>query len=403
MTSIKINFTNKTNINLSANLEMPVDHKPLAFAIFAHCFTCSKNLSAVINISRALNQRGIAVLRFDFTGLGNSDGDFSDSNFSTSIDDLVAAYEYLKNNYKAPALIIGHSLGGTAVLKSSSIMKDLKAIVTIGAPADPDHVQNLFKEDLDEIKKKGVATVSIGGRPFKIKEQLIQDLESVDLKETIASLKQSLLIFHSPQDDIVDISNAKKIFSLAKHPKSFISLDKADHLLTNKEDSLYAGEVIASWAMRYLEIKPISVLKTDMQVVVKTGIGSYVTEIKAGGHGLIADEPLSAGGTDQGPNPYDLLISGLGSCTSMTLRMYADRKGWDLQEVRVHLQHDKIHSIDCNNCENTSGKIDQIERKIELIGNLSSEEKQRLLEIADRCPVHKTLNSKVKIKTSLKA
>jgi uncharacterized OsmC-like protein len=228
-------------------------------------------------------------------------------------------------------------------------------------------------------------------------------LKSVDLKETIASLKQSLLIFHSPQDDIVDISNAKKIFSLAKHPKSFISLDKADHLLTNKEDSLYAGEVIASWAMRYLEIKPISVLKTDMQVVVKTGIGSYVTEIKAGGHGLIADEPLSAGGTDQGPNPYDLLISGLGSCTSMTLRMYADRKGWDLQEVRVHLQHDKIHSIDCNNCENTSGKIDQIERKIELIGNLSSEEKQRLLEIADRCPVHKTLNSKVKIKTSLKA
>jgi uncharacterized OsmC-like protein/esterase/lipase len=398
---IKIKFDNNEGLSLSASLEQPVDGRPKAFALFAHCFTCSKNLTAVANISRTLNQHGIAVLRFDFTGLGESEGEFSDSNFSSNVADLMSAYEYLQHNYEAPQIIIGHSLGGSAVLAVASHMDAVRAVVTIGAPADPVHVKRLFKGNIEEIKEKGEALVSIGGRPFKIKEQFVNDLEAVDLKSILSNLKKSMLILHSPQDSTVGIDNARNIYKYAKHPKSFISLDGADHLLSNKKDSQYVGDIISAWATRYIDDKPVESLTTDREVVVRTGMDGFVTEVMAGDHALLADEPVSVGGTNLGPTPYNLLLAGLGTCTSMTLRMYADRKGWDLKEVRVHLQHDKVHASDCEKCESDNAKIDQIDREIELIGNLSEEEKNRLLEIADRCPVHRTLHNEIHVKTVL--
>jgi uncharacterized OsmC-like protein/esterase/lipase len=401
MKSTKVTFSNKENHTISAKLELPIDNKPKAYAIFAHCFTCSKNLSAVVNISRALAQHGFGVLRFDFTGLGESEGEFSDTNFTTNTTDLIAAYAFLETNYKAPALVIGHSLGGAAVLSAAHNFEAAKGIVTIGAPYDPAHLKKLFKIKSELIENEGEATVDIGGRPFKIKKQLIDDLEEVSKDESINKLNKSLLIFHSPQDQVVDISNAKEIYLVARHPKSFISLDKADHLLSDKFDSTYVGNTIAAWAERYVETETTNELNTNLQAVVMTGEQGYTTEIKAAGHSLIADEPESVGGLNLGPNPYDLLISSLGACTSMTLRMYADRKNIDLKEVKVHLKHEKVHSADCSSCETKPGSIDQIERYIELTGNLSEEEKAKLLEIADKCPVHRTLHNEIVVKTSL--
>ncbi len=401
MNSRKVTFTNANGAGLSASLEMPLGGKPIAYAIFAHCFTCSKNLSAVVNISRALNLRKIAVLRFDFTGLGDSEGDFSDTNFSSNIQDLQSAYDFLSTDYEAPKIIIGHSLGGAAVLAAAGSMESVRAVVTVGAPADPPHVKNLFKESIEEIKQTGEATVSIGGRPFKVKEQFLHDLEQNDLADMLSGLNKALLILHSPQDQIVGVENARKIYEGARHPKSFVTLDGADHLLSNKADSLYVGDIISSWATRYLDLPGEASLNTDRQVVVRTGDDGFTTEVKAGRHSFLADEPSSVGGKDLGPTPYDLLIASLGACTSMTLRMYADRKGWPLEEVRVHLDHGKVHEQDCENCENENAKIDQIEREIELFGDLNDEQRQKLLEIADKCPVHRTLHGEIRVVTKL--
>lgn len=403
MNSTKIQFENKEGIKLSARLEMPLDGKAKAYAIFAHCFTCSKNLSAVINISRSLILNQIAVLRFDFTGLGDSEGDFADSNFSSNIQDLVSAYEYLESNYDAPSIIIGHSLGGAAVLATSGGLKNIKAVVTVGAPSEPLHVQHLLQHGIEEIKEKGEATISIGGRPFKMKEQFLLDLEKNDLKSVLKKLNKPLLIMHSPQDDTVNVDNAKQIYQGASHPKSFVSLDGADHLLTRKKDSIYVGNMIATWASKYLDFEEEDELQTDKQVVVSTGDEGFTTEVKAGSHRFLADEPKSVGGKNLGPTPYDLLVASLGTCTSMTLRMYADRKKWPLEKVNVHLQHNKVHEKDCEDCENNpAAKIDLIEKEIELHGDLTQEQKERLLEIADRCPVHRTLHSEIKITTVLK-
>ncbi|MEM1407471.1 MAG: alpha/beta fold hydrolase [Bacteroidota bacterium] len=401
MNSKKIDFENKEGISLSANLEMPLTGKPMAYAIFAHCFTCSKNLSAVVNISRSLTQASIAVLRFDFTGLGNSEGNFSDTNFSSNIEDLHAAYDFLEAKYDPPEIIIGHSLGGAAVLAAAGGLKSVKSVVTIGSPSDPLHVKHLLSEGLDEITNKGEATVSIGGRPFKIKKQFLDDLEKNDLRVILGSLNKALLILHSPQDNTVSIENARKIYEGAMHPKSFVTLDGADHLLTKKDDSLYVGNLIASWATRYLDLKPKDDLVTNKQLVSKTGDDGYTTELRAGNHSFLADEPSSVGGKDLGPTPYDYLVAALGSCTSMTLRMYANRKKWPLEAAVVHLEHNKVHEEDCENCEKNSAKIDQIEREIELIGNLSGEQREKLLEIADKCPVHKTLHNEIKVVTKL--
>jgi len=401
MKSVPVTFLNDDQVELSGLLEFPVDQQPAAFALFAHCFTCSKNLNAVNNISRGLTQEGIAVLRFDFTGLGSSKGDFADTNFSSNISDLIAAAHFLDSNYSPPQLLIGHSLGGTAAILAGSKLESIKAIATIGSPADPPHVKNLLKEDIETIKKQGEATVQIGGRPFKIRKQFLDDLEAYDIASVLAGLRKSLMLMHSPQDTIVDISNAAQLYGQAKHPKSFLSLDGANHLLTNKQDSIYVGSVIASWAQRYLELKTTRPLATQNQVAVRNSGGSYLTEIQAGNHHLLADEPEADGGTDLGPAPYDYLLASLGSCTAMTLRIYADHKGWPLEEVVVHLDHEKAHLEDSKNAEQAKSKLDFIRKTIEIKGDLNEEQRERLLEIADKCPVHRTLNSDIRINSEL--
>lgn len=401
MATTKISFKNSLGHQLSARLEKPANGHPKAFAIFAHCFTCNKNLTAIANISRALSQAGFAVLRFDFTGLGESEGDFADTNFSSNIEDLQAAADYLKEKYEAPKLLIGHSLGGAAVLIASLKIASVEAVVTIGAPYDPEHVTRLFTEDLGAIEREGKAEVNISGRSFVIKKQLIDDLKQAHDNHDFQKIKIPLLIMHSPADKIVHIENAAHIYKQASHPKSFVSLDQADHLLSNKEDSLYVGNMIAIWVSRYVKTHAPSHLTTDKQVVTRTQ-ETFTTEVMTDEHALIADEPLEVGGYDLGPSPYELLSASLGACTGMTLRMYADRKKWPLKEVRVHLQHQKIHAKDCETCEEDAQKIDQLERIIEVEGNLSKEQKEKLLEIANKCPVHNTLNSPVEIITKLR-
>lgn len=403
MKTIRLTFENKDGHELSGKLEMPVNGKPEAYAVFAHCFTCNKNLQAVTNISRSLTQRSIAVLRFDFTGLGSSEGNFEDTTFSGNTEDLVAAAAYLEENYMAPQLLIGHSLGGAAVLVAASKIASVKAIVTIGAPSEPEHVTHLIGKEKSEIMEKGMAEINIGGRPFSIKKQFLDDLEEYDMNKRVRNLDQALLIMHSPQDRIVDIANAEKIYKYAMHPKSYVSLDGADHLLSNQEDSRYAGHVLAAWATRYLDRHTPENIETESQTVTSTSADSFLTEVQNGNHSFITDEPESVGGTDLGPTPYGLLTAALGACTGMTLRMYADRKKIKLGEVRVHVEHQHKHADDCSTCENSSSRIDVINRQIELEGDLSHEEKKKLMEIADKCPVHRTLASHTDIITELKA
>lgn len=402
MKSKKIQFSNARGEKLAARLELPADGHPHTYALFAHCFTCNKNLLAVKNISRALTAKGIAVLRFDFTGLGESEGDFADTDFSSNVADLIAAAQFLETKHEAPELLVGHSLGGAAVLIAGNHLPSVKAIATIGAPYAPEHVTHLFQDELETIQEQGKARVKIAGREFTIKQEFVKDLESIHSLAMIHKLNRPLLVLHSPVDEVVEVTNAAQIYKAAVHPKSYISLDDADHMLSRKQDSLYAGQMIASWSARYLPPKSSDSLQTIQQVAARTGSDGYTTDIRAGNHDLVADEPESVGGNGFGPTPYDLLLSALGSCTSMTLRMYADRKKWDLREVRVHLNHEKKYQEDCIDCENPKSKIDHIERLIELDGDLDETQRQRLLEIADKCPVHKTLEADTLIKTILK-
>ncbi len=395
-----ITFKNSRGEVLNGRIDLPLVGSPGAYVLFAHCFTCSKSLMAVDNISRAITLQGMAVLRFDFTGLGHSEGDFSDTNFTTNLSDLKSAYEYLEINYRAPQIIIGHSLGGIAVIHVAFGLPSVKAVVTIGAPANPTHVGHLISDSKEEIIEKGSATVDIGGRPFTIKKQFIDDLEKYDCRQVIGSLNRSLLIMHSPQDNIVGIENAAEIYQNAKHPKSYVSLDGADHLLSKKEDSEYVGLMISAWAKRYITDQREDLIAEEGEVWTRVGESGYLTEITAGKHQLLADEPASVGGSDLGPSPYGFLLSALGSCTAMTLRMYANFKKIDLKEVKVVLTHDKIHAADTDDAEDQKGKIDRIKREIEISGDLTSEERKRLIEIADRCPVHKTLEGKPEIVTS---
>ena len=397
----RIKIVNNEDLELAAFLRLPPDENIAAMAIFAHCFTCTKNLNAIKNISHALTSHKIGVLSFDFTGLGESEGEFSETNFSSNISDLIAVAEYLEGHHQAPQLLIGHSLGGAAVIQAASKIKSVRAVATIGAPADAQHVAHLFKPNLNEIQSEGEAQVSIGGRPFTIKQQFLQDLSNNPAEQQLRNLNQALLIMHSPQDKIVSIDNAATMYHHARHPKSFITLDGADHLLSAKEDSIYAGNMIASWATRYITTSGISSTKSESQVLTTTGDSGYFTDILAGEHYLIADEPESVGGTDRGPTPYDLLLASLGACTGITLRMYADRKKWPLKEIKVHMEHEKRHVIDCEDCENPKSKIDHIDKVIELSGDLDDSQKSRLLEISERCPVHKSLKEKIVISSSL--
>lgn len=404
MPSKKIEFYNKEGIKLSAKIDLPLSRAPFPFALFAHVFTGNKNLTSARHISRALTQNGVGVMRFDFTGLGESDGDFAETNFTSNISDLESAAEYLAEHYASPAIIIGHSLGGAAALFASQRIESIKAVVTIGSPSYPEHVTHLLKDSIETIEENGCSRVNVGGRNFIIKKQFLDDLRSQDHIDIISNLGKGLLVMHSPQDTVVGIDNAANIYQLAKHPKSFVTLDGADHMLTNKDDAYYAGQVISSWVKRYVEFPEELKLKTDKQVVVRLEDEDiYTTDILAGHHSFIADEPGSVGGNDFGPSPYELLNSSLGACTAMTLHMYARRKKWDLQEVRVHLSHAKQNSYeeDLQNIDGPNSLIDRFEKVIELVGDLDEGQKKRLLEIAGKCPVHRTLASPQQFATRL--
>jgi len=408
MKTVRIAFPNLRGELLAARLELPEDEQPLAYALFAHCFTCSKNLNAVVHISRALSSRRIAVLRFDFTGLGESEGDFSSTTFSSEVSDLVSAARFLEQNYQAPRLLIGHSLGGAAVLAAVSEIPSTVAVVTIAAPFHPAHLRELLGDTISRVQQDGQSTVSIGGRDYTIRKSLLDDLEAQQPAETLRRLSAALLVLHSPHDQVVGIDHARHIYQAARHPKSFISLDQADHLLSNGRDSRYAGEVIAAWAGRYLalpETPDVSRLPSqviDNRVTVRTGAEGFRTELFVNGFPLVADEPVADGGNNEGPSPYDYLMAALGACTGMTLQMYARRKGWPLEDAVVRLSHHKIHAEDCRDCENRERRIDMFERELELNGNLDQAQRQRLLEIAGQCPVHRTLTGEVRIDTTLR-
>jgi len=387
---------------LSARLDAPAE-PPRAYALFAHCFTCSKDTKAATYISAALAERGVAVLRFDFTGLGGSEGDFANTNFSSNVGDLVAAADFLRKNHRAPAILIGHSLGGTAVLAAAPDIPECTAVATIGSPFDPKHVLHLIGGSAQTLSREGEAEVEIAGRAFRVKKQFLDDIQGQKLGGIIAQLRKALMVMHSPRDAIVDIDNAAKIFTAAKHPKSFFSLDPADHLLSRREDAIYAGHLIAAWGERYLPARPrdLPAAPPGKVLVSEAREGKFTNQVIVGRHVIRADEPVTAGGLDTGLSPYDLLCAALGACTAMTIRLYADLKGIPLERISVELQHEKIHAADCAECEIREGRIDRIERLIGLEGNLDELQRQKLLDIANKCPVHRTLHSEVVIPTRL--
>jgi uncharacterized OsmC-like protein/alpha-beta hydrolase superfamily lysophospholipase len=397
----RFDFPNAAGELLAARLECP-SQEPIAYALFAHCFTCGKDSLAARRISEALTARGIAVLRFDFTGLGSSEGDFANTHFSSNVADLVAAADHLRKKRRAPTLLIGHSLGGAAVLAAAAAIPEARGVVTIAAPSDPGHVTGLFRDRIETIRKEGDGEVEIGGRAFRIRREFLDDVAEQRLIERVKDLRKALLIFHSPADAIVGIENAGKIFAAAKHPKSFVSLADADHLLGRRSDAVYVANVLAAWAERYLDAA-LAAASADAEPrvvrVTETREGKFQQAIAIGPHRIVADEPVAVGGLDSGANPYDLLLAGLGACTAMTIRLYADRKNLPLERVSVALAHGKVHAADCASCETKEGMIDRIDRAITLEGPLDDGQRAKLREIADKCPVHRTLESEIEIRT----
>lgn len=401
----RIEFPNAAGELLAARLDLP-DVTPRGFALFAHCFTCSKDTKGAAYIARAMVEQGFGLLRFDFTGLGGSGGDFGNTSFSSNIEDLLAAAAWLREHHQAPVLMIGHSLGGAATLAAATQVPECKAVATIGAPFDPEHVRHQFEKDLGLIEQQGQAEVSIAGRPFTISKNFIDDLSGQPQLERIANLNRALLVMHAPGDKTVNIDNAGRIFSAAAHPKSFVSLDSADHLLNDETDARYAAQVMSAWASRYLQAPPEQAAPDAVPSgLVRTrerGTGRFANVISTADHTLLADEPASVGGTNLGFTPYQLLQAALGACTAMTIRIVADKKKIPLERVTVDCYHDKVHAFDCSSCENTDVKVDRIERQIELTGDLDESQRQYLLTIADKCPVHRTLHSgEVQVVTQL--
>jgi len=407
MPAERFDFVNAQGEKLAALLDR-ADGPVRAVALFAHCFTCGKDNKAARLIARSLTSHGIAVLRFDFTGLGSSEGEFANTTFSSNVDDLVAAADHLRIQVAAPAILIGHSLGGAAVLAAAHRVAEARAVVTIAAPFDPAHVAGLFGERVEDIKSKGEIEVTLARRSFRVRRALLDDIAEQNLAARIAGLRKALLVFHSPTDATVGIDNASRIFTAAKHPKSFISLAGADHLLSRPSDATYVAHVIAACAERYLDMpaqtaasqQSVAEAEPGEVVVRETRHGAFQQEITAGPHRFLADEPIAAGGFGSGPGPYDLLLAALGACTSMTLRLYADRKQLPLERTRVRLRHSRIYAADCANYETKDGMLDRIDRIISLDGELDGEARKRLLEIADKCPVHRTLTSEIDIRTS---
>ncbi len=406
MPSIKISFPNADGHQLSGYLQLPVDQDPRHFALLAHCFSCTKNSRALREIARALNMEGFGVLRFDMTGLGESEGDFGEGGFASNVGDIVAAYGFLAAEHAAPALIVGHSLGGTAMLCAGGLLPAVRAMVTIGSPSQAEHATHLFADSLEEIERRGQATVHLGERPFDISLDFVRSLTEANVTAALAANRKALLIMHSPQDATVDISHAERIYVRAHHPKSFASLDGADHLLSDPEDARYAGQLIAAWVGRYLPRDPEEEhgqLGEARAVTVRLGAEGYTTEVMVRHHGLVADEPPSVGGKDYGPNPYELVTAGLGACTAMTIQMYARRKGWSVERVDVELRHFKEYAADMSEASASAKtpKIDHFERIVSLTGDLDEQQRARLLEIANRCPVHRTLEGEVRVVTRL--
>lgn len=399
----RFQFTGSEGHQLAAALDTP-DGAISAYALFAHCFTCGKDVLAASRIALALAAKGIAVLRFDFTGLGSSEGDFANSTFSSNVADLVRAADHLRETRKAPAILIGHSLGGAAILAAAGQIPDAKAVVTIAAPSDPAHVTGFFKDRIEDIRKTGKVEVTLAGRPFQIKREFLDDIAEHGLMTHVANLHKALLIMHAPTDGTVSIDNATRIFVAAKHPKSFVSLADADHLLTDRRDANYVADVIAAWAERYVEPAAMDhaaeTTEAPRKVVVReTRASKFQNTVSIGPHHLLADEPAAAGGEDSGPGPYDFVLAGLGACKSMTMRLYADRKSFPLERATVTLSHSKVYAKDCAECETKEGMLDQIEVAIGLEGPLDVDQRKRILEIADKCPVHRTLTSEIRIVT----
>ena len=396
----KVEFMSQ-GIALRGVLESPAKNVS-SYAVFAHCFTCGKDIAAASRIARALTEKGIAVLRFDFTGLGNSDGDFSNTNYLSNVEDLKAASDFLKKNYQAPSLLVGHSLGGAAVLSVAHQLPEAKAIVTIGAPCSAKHIVHHFASDIDTINREGQAEVQLGFKKFVIKKQFIDNLEQSESK--ISHFKKALLVMHSPVDNVVKIDEAEKIYKEAKHPKSFVSLDQADHLVSNKKDAEYIATTIAAWASRYVQAPAEQIAQKEVKqghVYIEEKDHKFAQHVYSDSHHWLADEPISIGGDNSGPDPYEHLLAALGTCTSMTIRMYANRKKWPLKKIGIHLYDERSHHKDSQRANESAQQMDSLNREIHLEGDLDDEQRSRLLEIADKCPVHRTLHGHLVVNTKL--
>lgn len=400
MPTEKFTFRGHSGDELAARLDMP-SGPHLTTALFAHCFTCSKDIPAARRISARLAGLGVAVLRFDFTGLGHSEGEFENTSFRSNIKDLELAAYALEAQGKAPTMLIGHSLGGAAVLGAAGAIDSVRAVVTIGAPFDPEHVTHNFGGALAKIDAEGVAEVQLGGRPIRIGKDFVDNVKAEHLGNEIGELKRALLVLHAPQDSTVSIDNAAQIFAAAKHPKSFVTLDKADHLITDPTDAEYAADVIVAWAKKYLDMKipaPPPGAPEGVLTVSEADPNGFLQDINVGAkHHVVADEPVAYGGTDQGLSPYNFLAAALGACTSMTIRMYARRKSWPLAHVSVDVTHHKVHAQDAD--APSDEQIDSFTRTIRLEGDLTEDQHARLVEIANKCPVHRTLERSSKILT----
>ena len=396
-----ITFINSVGVKLAATIEHPA--VPVKYyAIFAHCFTCGKDIIAASRVSKMLAARGVAVMRFDFTGIGDSDGDFTETNFSSNVQDLISASNFLRDKFDAPQLLIGHSLGGTAAIHAASEIPECKAVATIGSPATPNHLLDNFPDEVETIENKGVADINFGPKVFKIKKQFIDDLNTQSVISKISKLRKAILIMHSPIDRIVSIDEASRIFVAAKHPKSFITLDNADHLLDNVDDAQYVSETIIAWANRYIEKeKNIQNSAQKGEIIVGEGNHKFLREVSSDDHFWWSDEPKAVGGDNLGPDPYEQLLSALGTCTSMTMRMYANHKGWKVDDIQIQLSHSRQHTSDSEKIDDDNSKLEVVTKLVSISGELDEVQRKRLIEIADRCPVHKTLLGNFKIETTL--
>lgn len=399
-TSEVCGFNSERGHPLSAQVDRP-DGPILGAVLFAHCFTCSKDLRVERQISQALAAQGFAVLSFDFTGLGRSGGDFVEATFSSDVSDIRAAAAHLADTVAPATVLVGHSLGGAAVLSAAPDIPSVRAVATIGTPADPRHVLHAIEGDLDAIRRHGHASARIGGRTFTVGRSLLEDLPTADIKSRLRRFGGATLIMHAPRDQVVGIENAETLYRSARHPKSFVSLDNADHLLTDNKDAVYAATVIAAWASRYLPTtgRDGTMTRYQRDGACARNVGGLLTTLESRGYTLVADEPAGIGGTERGPSPYDYLAMALAACTAMTIRLYAERKNWVVGAIDVTVTHHRVHADDCRDCDHATGYIDRLDRTLRFPENLTEEQIAALERIASRCPVHRTLEGQIEVHT----